>query len=181
MDNLVEKIREAQAGNDTAMLEIVKAFEPSIKKFTRLLNNDEDCRSELILKLISLVKLDIHLDQIDNQSDGGLVSYIYKALYAHYILLSKKTNFKNSNEISMDDGTFVNLDSSNMMCINDTYDGILIETLKQVLTEKEFSYVYQIVFQGHTAEQVADKLGISKQAVNQSKNRALNKLRELYK
>ncbi len=75
----------------------------------------------------------------------------------------------------------MNLTASNIMYCNDTYDEILIETLKQVLTEKEFSYVYQIVFQGHTAEQVAEKLGISKQAVNQSKNRALNKLRELYK
>ena len=181
MDNFIEKIREAQAGSDTAMLEIVKAFEPSIKKFTRLLNNDEDCRSELILKLISLVKLDIHLDQIDNQSDGGLISYIYKALYVYYILLSKKKNFKNYYEISVNDGTFMNHTASNIMCHNDTYDALLIETLKQVLTEKEFSYVDQIVLKGYTAEQVADKLGISKQAVNQSKNRALNKLRKLYK
>ncbi|MCI8388376.1 MAG: hypothetical protein HFE63_07950 [Clostridiales bacterium] len=71
--------------------------------------------------------------------------------------------------------------ASNIMYQDDTYDGILIETLKQVLTEKEFSYAYQIVFEGHTAEQVADKLGISKQAVNQGKNRAFHKLRELYK
>ena len=75
----------------------------------------------------------------------------------------------------------MNLTASNIMCHNDTYDALLIETLKQVLTEKEFSYVDQIVLKGYTAEQVADKLGISKQAVNQSKNRALNKLRKLYK
>lgn len=34
-----------------------------------------------------------------------------------------------------------------------------------------------IVLQGHTATEVSEKLGITKQAVNQCKNRALKKLR----
>lgn len=45
-----------------------------------------------------------------------------------------------------------------------------------MITEERFC-VQLIVLQGHTATEVSEKLGITKQAVNQCKNRALKKLR----
>mgnify|MGYP006911668530 FL=1 len=62
MKNLVEKIRQARADNDSVMLELIEMWSPLINKFTRLLEYDEDCRCDLILKLISLLKREINLD-----------------------------------------------------------------------------------------------------------------------
>lgn len=42
MKNLVEKIRQARAGNDSVMLELIEMWSPLINKFTRLLKYDEE-------------------------------------------------------------------------------------------------------------------------------------------
>lgn len=59
----------------------------------------------------------------------------------------------------------------------DITDNLLIGHLKSVLTKKEFLCVKLIVLDGLTAEVISKKLGVSKQAVNQCKNRALKKLK----
>lgn len=53
----------------------------------------------------------------------------------------------------------------------------MMDFLRRELTNKEWFCVQLIVLQGHTATEVSEKLGITKQAVNQCKNRALKKLR----
>ena len=64
MKKLLDKIDLARTGDEGAMLEIIEIFTPLIKKYTRLLNYDEDCRSELILKVITLIKNEINLDTL---------------------------------------------------------------------------------------------------------------------
>ena len=59
MKNIAEKIRLAKTGNEEAMIEILDICNPMIRKYTRLLNYDEDIKSELVLKVISLVKEEI--------------------------------------------------------------------------------------------------------------------------
>lgn len=56
MKNIAEKIRLAKTGNEEAMMEILDICNPIVKKYTRLLDFDEDCNSELVLKVILLVK-----------------------------------------------------------------------------------------------------------------------------
>lgn len=51
---------------------------------------------------------------------------------------------------------------------------------KSLLTEREFMCVKLIVIDGWTADTVSKKLGVSKQAINQCKLRALKKVKELY-
>ena len=57
---------------------------------------------------------------------------------------------------------------------------LIRETMKTVLTEREQLCVRRIVLEGWTAESLAVTLGISKQAVNQCKKRALEKLKKIY-
>lgn len=59
-------------------------------------------------------------------------------------------------------------------------DSILFETMKTTLTEREKLCVQRIVIEGWTAEALASALGITKQAVNQCKKRALEKLKKIY-
>ena len=67
MRNIAEKIILAQNGNEKAMLEIIEVFSPIINKYTRLLKYDEDCRSELFLKLITLIKNEIDIKRMKNK------------------------------------------------------------------------------------------------------------------
>ena len=59
----------------------------------------------------------------------------------------------------------------------DEYRRLLIYDLKRTLTAKEFSVIYALIFKELSVAEVAEKQGISRQAVNQMKNSAIKKLR----
>lgn len=59
-------------------------------------------------------------------------------------------------------------------------DGMFMETIRAHLTEREFLCIRLIVLEGWTAEEVSKRLGVSKQAVNQCKRRALDKVKKIY-
>ncbi len=177
MKNLVEKIRQARAGNDSVMLELIEMWSPLINKFTRLLKYDEDCRSDLILKLISLLKREINLDKMNEVSDGTIINYVKIAMTHHYITLSTAKSRIQSHEVLYGEELFEDSLSKDVAETFDITDSLLTDHLKSVLTEKEFLCVKLMILDGLTAEIISKKLGVSKQAVNQCKKRALKKLK----
>lgn len=52
MKSLLDLIRSAKCGDEIAMLEILDIFKPIIGKYTRMMNYDEDFKSEIVIKLI---------------------------------------------------------------------------------------------------------------------------------
>lgn len=178
--NLVEQLKLAKTGAEEAMLEILDRCSPLIKKYTRLLNYDEDNRSELILKLITLVKKEIDIDKLQNPSDGAIIKYISIALSHHYIALSTTNCQIRDNETTYEQDTTTDLLENIPQNSNEIEDSIILEALKSVLTEKEQKCIQLIILKGWTAEAVATELGVSKQAINQCKNRALKKLKSFY-
>ena len=57
-----------------------------------------------------------------------------------------------------------------------SYRRLLIYDLKRTLTAKEFSVIYALIFKELSVAEIAEKQGISRQAVNQMKNSAIKKL-----
>ena len=180
MNKLIDKIRLARSGDDTVMMEIVEKFSPLIGKYTSKLNYDEDCRSELTLKLIALVKNEIDPDKLRSDSDGAVVEYINNAIHHCYIALSKAQCRIRDNETAYDRETFVELLEDNLQYAEDMDDGMFMETIQAELTEREFLCLRLIVLEGYTAEEVSKRLGVTKQAVNQCKKRALEKVKKIY-
>ncbi|MDD6266249.1 MAG: sigma factor-like helix-turn-helix DNA-binding protein [Clostridia bacterium] len=180
MKNIAEKIRLAKTGNEEAMMEILDICNPMIRKYTRLLNYDEDCKSELVLKVISLVKEEINLDKMENLSDGVMINYLSTALRNQYIAISVGRCRIRDNEIAYDQDSFGEMLEGNPQTETGMEDSILFETIKTTLTEREKLCVQRIVLEGWTAEALASALGITKQAVNQCKKRALEKLKKIY-
>lgn len=179
MQKLVDMIKLAKQGNNEAVMYIIEKFTPLIEKYTRLLDYDEDSKSELILKLICLVRKEIDLVKLRNHSDGVLVNYISCAIHNYYIKLSiAKRNAKNY-EISFDPSMQPGCLEEDVCCFYDIEYKFIIDFLRESLTEREFMCVKLIVLDGWTAEAVAKKAGVSKQAINQCKIRALSKLRNL--
>ena len=179
MERLYELIVLARNENQEAMLEIIKVCQPIIKKYTRLLNYDEDYNSELVLTLITLVKKDMPLDSIRLRSDGAMLNYIKKAIHNKYIVFLKEQRKLRENVVACDQETFIDLFDNKETNSNDFNYILLKEAMNDVLSEKERICIEMIVIRGFTAQYVADTLGVTKQAVNQCKNRALAKLKNL--
>lgn len=89
MGKLEDLIKKAKNYDDVAMLEIVDMFQPVVRKYSRMMNHDEDIASELVLALIELVH-NIRLDKLDAPNDYVLISYIGRSLYHKYIYVSQK-------------------------------------------------------------------------------------------
>lgn len=49
MGKLEDLIKKAKNYDDVAMLEIVDMFQPVVRKYSRMMNHDEDIASELVL------------------------------------------------------------------------------------------------------------------------------------
>ncbi len=180
MKKLIDMIKLARNGDDEAMLAIIEKFNNLINKYVRMMNYNEDCRSELVLKLILIVKNEIDLDKLRSDEDGALVNYISYAMRNHYIAISKANCHIRDNETAYDQDNFVDLLGDKPQETEDIEDWELMQTMRSVLTVREFMCIRLTVFEGWTSEMVAKKLGISKQAVNQSKLRGCNKLKELF-
>lgn len=180
MKNIAEKIRLAKTGNEEAMMEILDICNPIVKKYTRLLDFDEDCKSELVLKVILLVKEEINLDKIANTSDGAMINYFSIALRNHYIALSVSKCRIRDNEVAYEQDSIGEMLEGNPQIETGIVESDIAETMKTALTDRECLCIQRIVLEGWTAESLAATLGISKQAVNQCKKRALEKLRNIY-
>jgi len=180
MKKLIDLIKLAKLGDNAAMNEILEKFNNLINRYVRIMNYDEDCRSELILKLITLVKTEINIDKMRNNDDSAIVKYISYAIRNHYIAFSKAYCDIRDNETAFAQDAFVDLLEDNLHYLEDYEQGILMDMLRAELTGREYLCIRLLIFEGWTANEVAKKFGVSRQAVNQCKKRALKKIKKLY-
>jgi len=109
-------------------------------------------KSELILKLIQIVKYDINLDEMREVSN-----YIAKSICNHFIHISKKNKSKQTSELDEDSEPTLDLCLSERSVSNiNISDFVTFEFLKLVLTAKEYDCVYKNVFMGYTVEEISD-------------------------
>lgn len=102
MGKLEDLIKKAKNYDDIAMIEIIDMFQPVVRKYSRMMNHDEDIASELVLALIELVH-NIRLDKLDAPNDYVLISYIGRSLYHKYIYVSQKRCAVVNCEVSYED------------------------------------------------------------------------------
>ena len=178
MGTLQQLIMRAQDDEPDAMLSIIEMFRPAIQKFARLKNYDEDVKSEMTLSLIEVVHA-IRLDKLNISSDGILISYISKALKHSYIHLSQRSERVRDSEMTCDDTHQFLIDAYDPNDKNFSDEVVTFAFLKQTLSPREYLCVTKIVIEGYSATELANLLGVSKQAINQCKRRALQKLRAL--
>ncbi len=177
MKNLKRKILLAQSGDEQAMMDIISLFEPLTNKYFVLMHFDEDFKSEITMHLIELIySMDFTKFRIIN--DGAIINFIKTSIYRKYILLSK---FKNK---IFDHEIFCEYDDS-LSCCEDNYkfqsmlDELFIdEMLKCYLTNKEYICFNMMVVKGFSASQVSERLGLTRQAINNTKKRGIKRLKE---
>ena len=62
----------------------------------------------------------------------------------------------------------------------DTYENLILDELKSILTTTEYDVIVKIFFEEWSVIELANEYGISRQSVNQTKQRALKKIRQWY-
>lgn len=169
-----ELIKQAQAQNEDALLKLIDKFKPMLRKYTRLLNY-EDAFSDLQLHFIKLI-LNTNFAALRSDTEGVLVTYIKNAVYHNYIRLSQLKNhekrFRNFSDLNERESAYIDysLSSKDIYFENEFM-------LADKLTKREFIVLEKFYCFGLTIQDIAFELKISRQSVNQTKKRALKKLR----
>jgi len=181
MYSLAELIESAKKNDENAMLEIINRFKPIIDKYLKKLCYDKDAKSILELKLIEVVKLELKLDNLRDCGEGTLVNYIVSSLYHKYLEICGKTATLTTSELLCEQNILYHLsDSQNFFREKNIENYVFFESLRKILTEREFDCVYYIAYMGYTSEEISKHLNITKQACNQCKLRAFRKIRAFF-
>ena len=75
MENLKNTIFTAQNGDKNALLEVITFFDPLIKKYVKLMDYDEDFKSELTIYLMELIN-SMKLSDFRILNDFTIINYV---------------------------------------------------------------------------------------------------------
>lgn len=173
-----DRISTAQNGDNEALLELIKQFTPLLKKYSYLLHT-EDAFSDLLLEFIQLIwSLDLEL--LTSKCDGVMITYIARTIYSKFLKLSKQIRADSQN-VSWDSLSNyqqgVLKSQGNILNEEDKFLELIPDG---VLSLNEKSVIIQIFLYGYSAAEIAHQRGVSRQAINQIKHRALTKLSNIY-
>lgn len=171
-------IAQSQSGEVDATLELVNKFKPLLRKYAFKLNFD-DAYDDLLLDFLILMK-SIPLQYLKSCSEGTLITYIQKSIYysyiKHSIRIKKLRNISLYSDLK--EGELYHIEAKT--AIFDDYADIDMQGFGQLLTKSELLIIKMIYYSGYSVSEIAIICGISRQAVNQTKIRALKKLKNLY-
>ncbi|PXV86254.1 RNA polymerase sigma factor (sigma-70 family) [Lachnotalea glycerini] len=174
----INDIVKSQKGDRDSTLKLINKFTPLLKKYAFKLNY-EDAYNDLILNFIECIH-NFHVENIKSKAERSIVSYICTSIHSSYV--------KRLNEIIRLQNLFIysNLSESEQYYIeslsatNDSHFKLYMESLQDFLTAPEISIIELVYYYGFSVNDIANFYGISRQAVNQMKNRALRKLKKDY-
>lgn len=170
-----ELIFRSQGGDKNATEKLIEKFQPLLKKYAFRLCYD-DAYDDLLVDFVEFIH-NMKLNRIHNKSEGGLVSYINKSIKSSYIkklATSKELQHFILNSNFREDELY-SLEAAS--AVNDTYFEYEFPGIEQILTKSETKVIKMIYLMEYSVCESAQKLGTSRQAVNQMKNRALKKLK----
>lgn len=167
---------EAQKDDKDAMMELITRFQPLLRKYANKLRY-EDAYEDVVLYFIQLVK-SINLDRLESHNDEVVVSYINVSIRNFYNKQIVKF-IESKKEIILSDLTEEQLYYVEAQSAENDKTNILIEfNMDDLLNEKERQLIWLIYVEGYSTAEIARQWGKSRQAVNQLKQRAINKLKK---
>lgn len=173
MCRFITAILAAQNGENEQMLYLVDQFKPILRKYARRLHM-EDGENELILRFLEII-VNFDADKMENQSDGAITKYLCAAVYHAYCKLQARQN-----EYHMMDIEDPSIQQFLMTIPENGAPNKLPHFPDGLLTCTEHTVIKLLFEEGYSSIEIARVLGISRQGVNQTKLRALKKLRKYY-
>lgn len=164
--------KSAQMGEEEAILMLYNKFLPKIKKCSINLNY-ETAETDITIRFLEFIK-NTNFDALISKCDGAVVNYINRFFDNTFVdlLNSRSTHI-----------FFVYLDDENSFIKSlSTYDDqsnldidyftFLTELQKKIIV---YRYIY-----GYSSKEIAQKLKVSRQAVDRTKNRAIKIIKTVY-
>lgn len=167
---IIDDIRKSQSGDDAATLGLVEKFGPVLKKYAWKLET-EDAYYDLQLDFLDLI-YHIDLAALKTTSDGAMVQYLVKSIYHAYVKALRKI---------IDNKCYVSADElpDELLYKNGTttYSEVVpFDIPRGFLTPLEEKTFWFVCIAGYSSAELAKSNGVSRQSVNQAKQRAIKKL-----
>ena len=173
-----KQILDYQGGDANVALELVEKFKPLIKRYAFFLHR-EDSFEDLQCFLLSLLKT-WDTSRLSSTDDATVTRYIANSVKNEYIALSKQ-KAKERGTSYLEDATLPQaLEYAQKTSTCDQYDQLTLQDLHKVLNEYEFAIVYAIYFEQRSVAEVARQKHKTRQAINQTKIKALQKIKEAW-
>ncbi len=174
---LIDRIAQAQKKKGAALHELISDFSPLLKKHASRLRY-EDAEADLRLDFIKLI-CDFKVEAFSNKENSYVLAYIEKSMRNSFIRHSKRNQQYRSRCVLFGDLNDDQKDLVEKLAVTyDHYNEIDTNQLKGLLTERQCSVIHFLYYRDRSVEETGQALGISRQAVNQSKNKALVRLRK---
>ena len=175
--NLKKRILRAVNGSDTDMLALLEQFEPLLNKYARKLNT-EDGYEDLRLRFLIVIYALANKPAIVN--DGQIVDYVATSIRREYAMQRDKKRMEEVHRFGLSESVEAldrMLENGNP-ATDDTFFAEWEDVLA-CLKKRERDVLLGIYFHGYTVFDLAKQYGCTRQNINQIKQRALKKLREL--
>jgi RNA polymerase sigma factor (sigma-70 family) len=149
------------------MEELYLRFIPLIKKYSNLIN-DEDAFQNLTISFLEC----IHKIPLENKifalHNKYILSYIKTTIRNAYIYLNKRAEKYDNLNILLDDFSLLNTKHSD----DEIEENLFFDDIKKLISETNYTIIKLKYIDGFSEEQIGNKLGISRQAVNKRLNKS---------
>jgi len=167
----------SQKGDKSALLALIDKFNSLLKWYAFKLRYD-DAYHDLLTDYIYVIK-SINIGNMRNRNEGTYVSYLRESIYHCYTkrqsALHKQIRLVNYSSLKKEEQYMIDIKTAT----TDVYKMFDISDFKDILSEEEFTLIYLIYVEGLSASEIAHQKGITRQAVNQKKQKALKKLKKI--
>ena len=173
-----KQILAYQGGDSNAALKLVEKFRPLIKRYAFFLHR-EDGFEDLQCFLLSMLKT-WDMSRLSSTDDATVIRYIANSVKNEYIALSKN-RAKERGTSYLEDATVQQvIEYEQKTSTWDQYSQLTLQDLHKVLNEYEFAILYALYFEQRSVAEVAQQKHKTRQAINQTKIKALQKLKETW-
>ena len=170
-------LQNAKSGDKNAMEQLIRKFSGLLHMYAKKLNY-EDALNDMILQFIEVIYR-ISVDKLSIQSEGAIIKYICHAMKNEYVRILTKHVIpaKEEKPISaLEDEQAVVLEASMRAPENGSLEFALLVS-GSFLTDYQRTVLWGIFYYGYSVSEIARKTKTSRQAVNQAKKRALERLK----
>ena len=178
MSKISEQIQTIQKGDESLLQNFLNQFLPLLKKYAYKLAYPE-ALDDLQYHFIHLL-LTINCDGFIDKDDIYILSYIRKTIHNRYIFLSKQQD-KLRKTVFIDDlSESESLQMEHQNSTQDNYSKLFWDEIKSILNSHEYEIISLHYKFGFSIAEISRILHCSRQSINQTKNRALQKLKRFY-
>jgi len=161
----------AQREDNQSTVDILSHFHPTIKKLSHSLHYEE-AETDIIISFLELIN-SIDLKKFRKADDRQIASYIHKYLKNRSLNLFRRYRAK------YEPYTEINYDILTDQNAPDIESKVFISMLLSSLVPLQREVVIRKFIYGFSDSEIAKQLGVSRQAINRAKNRALENLRKI--